>query len=184
MNKRTYKRCGSGQAGFTLIEVVIAALVLAIGILGIAGMQLVSFQTNQGAYFRSQATYIAADMLDRIRLNADQMASYNGVDTDAPNFLTTYADPACATSASGCTQAQRVIQDVREWGSHFQDVFSSTDYQPVLPNGRGQITQDGTTPEQFTITVSWQERDWNTAASGGANRELRTQQVVLTAEVQ
>lgn len=181
MNRRSYRQLASRQAGFTLLEVVIAALVLTIGILGIAGMQLVSFQTNQGAYFRSQAAYIAADMMDRIRLNPTMMGSYNGIDTDSTSFLTDHADPSCATNVDGCTPAERVTQDVREWGSYFQDVFTSTDYRPVLPSGRGQIAQDGTTPEQFTITISWQERDWNTG--GTADREVRTQTLVLTAEV-
>ena len=58
---------GRSQGGFTLIEVLVAVLVLLVGMLGVVGMQMLSFQANQGAYFRSQAVYIASEILDAMR---------------------------------------------------------------------------------------------------------------------
>ncbi|MCX7101946.1 MAG: type IV pilus modification protein PilV, partial [Methylobacter sp.] len=56
-------------AGFTLIEVLIAMLVLAVGLLGLAGLQATSLKSNQSAYNRSQATQLAYDLADRMRAN-------------------------------------------------------------------------------------------------------------------
>lgn len=169
------------MSGFTLIEVGVATLVLMVGILGVTGMQLVSYQTNQSAYYRSQATYIAADILERIRLNPNGYGTYNGADTSDAAFTTTYPDPSCATNVGGCTPTERAQQDLREWGDHFVDVFSSTDFRAVLPNGKGVIAQTAGT-KVFTVTVSWKERDWDTSATG-QKRKLEDRSVVLTAEL-
>lgn len=62
--------------GFTLIEVLIAVLVLSIGLLGLAGLQATSLQFNHSANLRSQATNLAYEMTDRMRANRD--AALNG----------------------------------------------------------------------------------------------------------
>jgi len=56
-------------SGFTLIEVLIAVLVLGIGLLGVAGLQSVALSMNQGSYVRTQATVLARDIADRMRAN-------------------------------------------------------------------------------------------------------------------
>ena len=58
--------------GFTLVEALIALLVLSIGLLGVAALQLIALQNNNNAMFRSQATYLAYDIADRMRANRDQ----------------------------------------------------------------------------------------------------------------
>jgi len=55
--------------GFTLIEVLVSMIVLAIGLLGLAGLQMSSLRNNLSAYHRSQATQLAYDMADRMRTN-------------------------------------------------------------------------------------------------------------------
>lgn len=57
--------------GFTLLEVLIAMVVFAIGMLGLAGMQGTALKDNNDAYMRSQAVFFAYDMGDRIRANPD-----------------------------------------------------------------------------------------------------------------
>ena len=57
------------QRGATLIEVLVAMLVLSIGLLGLAGMQMTALKSNQSAYYRSQATVLAYDIIDRMRAN-------------------------------------------------------------------------------------------------------------------
>lgn len=59
----------SRARGFTLIESLVALLVLSIGLLGIAAMQLASLQANNGAFQRTQATFLAQDIADRMRAN-------------------------------------------------------------------------------------------------------------------
>jgi type IV pilus assembly protein PilV len=64
------------QQGVTLLEVLISIVVLAIGLLGYAGLQTVSLKNNLSAYHRSQATMLAYDVIDRIRANRPNCASY------------------------------------------------------------------------------------------------------------
>ena len=57
------------QSGTSLLEVLISIIVLALGLLGYAGLQSVSMKNNHNAYMRSQATVLASDGLDRLRVN-------------------------------------------------------------------------------------------------------------------
>jgi type IV pilus assembly protein PilV len=63
--------------GFTLVEALIALLCLSIGLLGIAGLQLTGLRSNLSSSFRSQATYLSYDILDRMRANRNDRFLYN-----------------------------------------------------------------------------------------------------------
>ena len=69
------------QAGFTLLEGMFAALVLAIGLLALAGMQGISLTKNVDANELTLVTNLAADMMDRIQFNRRNAAVYNNIDT-------------------------------------------------------------------------------------------------------
>lgn len=56
-------------AGFSLLELLVGLIILAVGLLGLAGLQVMSLRQNNGAYLRSQATLMAYDILDRMRAN-------------------------------------------------------------------------------------------------------------------
>ncbi len=62
---RRHARC----AGFTMLEVLIAIVVIAFGLLGIAGLQAFAVKNNHGASLRVTATTLASDMIDRIKSN-------------------------------------------------------------------------------------------------------------------
>jgi type IV pilus assembly protein PilV len=66
---RTVVTPNKRERGTTLIETLVALLVLSIGLLGIAGMQMTSLQNNRGAHLRSQAQVLAYDIADRMRAN-------------------------------------------------------------------------------------------------------------------
>lgn len=168
------------QAGFTLVEVLVATLVLTVGILGVAAMQMVSFQTNQGAYMRSQAVYLAQDILDRMRVNQDayeNTAVYDAVDTS--DNQTIPVSPNCVTTTNGCSSLQMGQQDIREWAQNFVNVAGVGEYRPRLMNGVGTITRGA--GNEFTVTVSWDDRDFDT--DGNLTRDVVTRTVTLTAEL-
>jgi type IV pilus assembly protein PilV len=168
------------QAGFTLVEVLVATLVLTVGILGVAAMQMVSFQTNQGAYMRSQAVYLAQDILDRMRANQEgyrDTTVYDAVDTSDNGTIP--VSPACVATTAGCTALQMGQQDIREWAQNFVNVAGVGEYRPRLMNGVGTIARG--TGNEFTVTVSWDDRDFDTA--GNLTRDVVTRTVTLTAEL-
>lgn len=175
LNRRIRK-----HGGFTLIEVLVSTLVLAVGILGVAAMQMVSFQTNQGAYMRSQAVYLAQDILDRMRANPQgylDTTVYDAVDTSDGNTIP--ATPNCVVTAGGCSALQMGQQDVREWAQNFTNVAAVGEYRPRLMNGVGTITRGA--GNEFTVTVSWNERDYD--AAGNLTRAMQTRTVTLVAEL-
>lgn len=66
------------QRGFTLIEVLVAILILAFGLLGFAMLQTMSVRFVQSSNYRTQATNLAYDLLDQMRANRYQAAWYSG----------------------------------------------------------------------------------------------------------
>jgi len=151
--------------GFTLIEVLIATLVLAVGLLGLAGLQAASIKNNLSAYNRSQATQLAYDMADRMRANKNESLNpATGSVIAAGTYLTMAATAAavqanCAT-VTGCSTAQMAQNDLFQWNAALTG---------TLPSGTGTITVDAAT-RVFTITVNWDEnRDGDVDGDGGAS---------------
>ena len=88
------KGCKPRQKGMTLIEVLVSVLILAIGILGAAAIQLNALKYTDSSAMTSQASFIAYDMMDRIRANVDGNAAGNG----ANNVLARYSLSSLATA--------------------------------------------------------------------------------------
>jgi len=142
MNKNT---------GFTLIEVLIAMLVLAVGLLGLAGLQATSLKNNQSAYNRSQATQLAYDMADRIRSNlteANKLATSTYV-TINPNAAAAQAD--CKTVSTTCTPADLAQNDLAQW---YQDLITLPSVTTTPTTTR--IDVDVAT-RIYTITIIWDD---------------------------
>ena len=152
----------SRSRGFSMIELLVAVLVMGIGVLGITGLQLLSLQNNRGALLRGEAVQLAYDIMDRIRANPG--ANYDGLDlADAP--------PATADcNANICTEAQMVTFDQAVWKCSLGNfnanagcvalraagVLPPVQDQPGLPSGDGALEVDGATGV-VTVTVQWQE---------------------------
>ena len=71
----------SEEAGFSLIEGMLATLILAVGLLALAGIQGMSLGRNVDANELTLATNLGADMLERIQFNRRNVAAYNNIDT-------------------------------------------------------------------------------------------------------
>jgi type IV pilus assembly protein PilV len=144
MSKRRMHKNRQTMGGFTLIEVLVTMVVMAIGLLGLAGLQATSLKHNNSAYQRSQATFLAYEMLDRMRSNplGIEANAYDAVDTaNLPG------NPSCITS--GCAPADLADTDIEEWASKLA---------AALPSGRGTVTNasaSANTP--FTVTVMWDD---------------------------
>ena len=137
-------RTNKSEDGFTLIEVLIAMLILAIGILGIAALQFKGMQYNTDAYYRSQINFLIYDIADRMRLNQANAAEY------ATN-LTNYSVPA--TAPTGCTQtgtgAVGRANDLACWQLML--------YNALPPGSVANINNDGS--GLYTVTLTWTDRE-------------------------
>ncbi len=112
-------------AGFTLLEVLVALVVLSIGLLGLSGLQTSSLRNNHSAFLRSQATLAITDIMDRMRANSDA--------ANADNYDINYgATPSATSCASNCTAQAVANMDLVEWRS----------YVERLPGGEGEIDVD------------------------------------------
>jgi type IV pilus assembly protein PilV len=116
--------------GFTLVEAMIALLALSVGLLGIAGLQLAGLRASNSAAWRSQATYISYDIIERMRLNSANRRDYEiGLD---------------ATAAG----ADRASLDIIDW---------KTRLAAALPDGDGTVVLDGADDTLVTVTVEWSD---------------------------
>lgn len=120
------------QAGFSIIEVLVALLVLAIGLLGLAALQAQGLRFNQDAYVRSQATNLAYDIVDRMRANRSNAAAY------------TAADPGLACDPTDAS----IDMDLSCWYESLAE---------TLPGGDGLITSNGAA-NFYDVTVRWIDR--------------------------
>ena len=133
------------QKGFTLLEVMISLVIFSIGMLGLAGIQATSIQSNNIAYMRTLAMQSAYDMADTLRASAD---FNNSVDSAFDNVTTTLgsAPTACQNSTTPtCTTSQMAAFEIYHWKFNLAD---------QLPSGRGTVVRNGNI---YTITVMWDQ---------------------------
>jgi len=136
-------------SGFTLLEVMVALLVLSIGLLGLAMLQATNLQYNTDAYTRTQATLFAYDIIDRMRANSAAVADLDGTGYDQPTSSAVTISTNCDTSS--CTSAELATYDVRKW----YDRAVAT-----LPNATATPpTININSTDSVTITIRWMERD-------------------------
>lgn len=149
---RSAARLGrSRMAGISLIEMLIALLVLSFGLLGMAGLQTYSLRNNTSAYQRSQATMLAYDIVDRMRANrllavGTAPVTPNSIAASAYNITLNDAIPA----AGGAIPQQ----DLREWLIALGGDGGAV--QGRLPNGDGAV-QCNVSTAVCTVSVQWND---------------------------
>lgn len=127
--------------GFSLLEVLVTVVVLSVGLLGIAALQLKSLRFTYDSNLFYLASQQANDMADRMRANRQ------GVIAGAYNNLSTVGvtNPGCVST--GCSTAQMAQVDAFEWG---------TSLKSLLPSGTGTVKGSGIN-SPYTIAVQWQQ---------------------------
>lgn len=118
------------QKGFTLLEVLVAMLVLSIGLLGLAGLMASSLRNNHSAYYRSQATWLAYDVIDRMRTNRPNAAGY-------------VVGIGGASAAGGLAG-----DDVTDWKAMIAN---------SLPEGDGSVVFNPANADEVTVVVQWND---------------------------
>ena len=131
------------QQGFSLLEVLIALVIMSVGMLGIAGLYVESMQAGRTSIFRHNAVTIASDVADRIRANPAA-----GVDYQGPG-----GNNNCVLGNVDCNPAQMAANDIDLW---------RTQAGEMLPGGDVVIVYDDTVaPPTYEIRIQWTEANVN-----------------------
>lgn len=156
----------SPQAGFSLIEIMVSIVIIALGLLGLAGLQARATVTEFESYQRSQALILLNDMVDRINANRGSAGCY-AITTDSaagtPFLGATAASghagatPSCAAGFKDASGKARSEADLAAWNTALQGAGEIKGGAAVgaLLGGRGCISYNATT-KAYTVTVVWQ----------------------------
>ncbi len=144
--------------GFTLLEVMIAVFVLAIGLLGVAALQMTGIKNNHAAGMRSQAVQLSYNLADRIRANIEGLNNGGYVANAAPGvvFNCGLASPAAYPAGFTCTDIQMAQADLDDWFTAANNALplvtgaNNTDITCPAPCGKSSIV---------TIRITWNEQD-------------------------
>lgn len=155
----------STENGFSLIEVLVSLFVLAVGVIGAAGMQLAALRTSQQSVFQTRALHLASEMAERMRANVGQMKladsanPYLRIDhqSSSPSPLSSSLDD-CYGSDAQCDTEQLARFEIAEW---LQRIDAE------LPEGRVKVCRD---------TSPWDEAGrrfkWDCSGTGATESEV------------
>lgn len=124
------------SSGFTMLEMLVSLVILSVGLLGVAILQTKGQQFNHMSYLYTQASYLAYDLMDRMRAN-ETIAKTGGYQRQLPTELSS----DCTKQT--CTSSQMVEFDLYSW---------KTLLEQTLPGGEAQIVWSS---PNYTISIKW-----------------------------
>ena len=138
-------RSGRAQSGMTLVEVLVTLVLISVGLLGVAALQLTSLKNNQESYVRSQAAVLAADILDRMRSN---QSGFNAGNYDMATDTSGFDQAGTASTAAAA--------DIAAWQASINRLLPGSD-----SDAAGRIVRNG---QVVTISIRWREREERSTA--------------------
>lgn len=156
------------QNGFSMIEVLVALVIIATALLGMAGLQVYAMRMTKGGEFRTQAVFLAADIGERMEANKlGAVAGYYAVSaSSAPHA----ASSDCGAGA--CSPSALADWDVAQWESA---IASSG-----MPQANWLIQQTGAgNPAIYRITINWTDRGGTASARSEAFSYVSTRVIGL-----
>jgi len=135
------------QRGFTLLEVLVALIILSIGVLGTAKLQLIGLRGTSDANLQGQATLLANDMAERIRANRQAALVGNYTDLDFSTLNCSSVTATCSdtkdTEALDCSAIEMARFDGAQWACQISN---------QIPNATPSLTKAG---DAIEVQVSW-----------------------------
>ncbi len=150
--------------GFSLLEVLVALVVLTTGILGAVAMQLAAKRGSYGALERTQAVALANDLIERARSNPDSAALYAGTF----GYGQTGVAVTSCTRASNCNSANMAARDKYEWSQLLLGANTREGANNLAPldNAVGCVAVN---TNAITVTVSWESIESSSDSAVDAN---------------
>jgi len=138
------------RSGFSLIEVLVSILVLALGVIGAAGMQLTAMRTTQQSAFQTLALQLAGEMADKMRANDSQMKKAGANPFLAVSYQSAIegepAPPGKLCYSSACDGDDLAEFDIYEWKKRIKE---------SLPGGRALICRDAAPWDSAKEALTW-----------------------------
>ncbi len=133
-----------GQRGTNLVEVMVALAILSIGLLGLAMMQLEGMRHNTDSYLRTQATFLASDIIERMRANSGAAADYALTPPSS-------APSTCYSVTTPCSGSAMAAYDLYYWSKMLTDPKKGG-----LPQAQYSISAVSGT--KYVVTLKWLEQ--------------------------
>jgi type IV pilus assembly protein PilV len=174
---KALKNSAKLQRGFSLIEVMVAAIILSIGILGVVSLQILGMKGTQQSFMKQQAMSVVQNLTERMHSNKQGVAAGNYIIADSSTFDCSVL-PSCSGSSSTCSVAEIATVDLHNLICGYKaGSFPSTggvkapapgDLQGLVngelnvtcPNAGGCVTGD------VQISVLWDERELGSEDNG------------------
>ena len=157
MNHRPLaRRTLRNSRGVSLVEVLVALVVLSVGMLGIAAMFVESVRNSRTALLRTQAINLVGDMADRIRANASARGAYDlarGAATPAVHDCA----PSRGSAGVNCSIADLAADDLARWTESVNGALPAGGGDAPLREVLYLAPVNPGEPERYRIMVSWKE---------------------------
>ena len=157
-------------AGFTMVEVLVAVLLLAVGLVGALAMQAHAMRTRHESALQTEALQAAATLADHIRANVAQSSAYLGFEFDA-NSAGDAPDAAAACTVAPCNPAAIAQQELSEFRQHLASALPLA--RAVIcrdaanaPGGQLQWPCSDAADAPIVIKIGWRSRRPDGATAG------------------
>jgi len=146
------------ESGFTLLEGMIATVILSVGVIAMGAMQGIAITRNVDSTELTLATNMASEMLERIQYNRRNVTAYAGIDTNNPCAL-----PAIQTMAQGdCVQWQAMMAN--QGASGISQASSLTGVRGVV-TVTPVVTNPPLNQSRVNVVITWTGRNMGTTAA-------------------
>lgn len=164
------------EAGISLVEILVTVLILAVGSLGIASLQLAGLKYSSGSYARTQVTILSDDMANRLKSNRVFALNQNADGTFGNGSPYVIADFTGAVAVARncitdeCDQQQLADYDIASWANEIAR---------TIPSGRGRLlildtVVNGLPDRQFSIQLQWRQVANSSTPEAADDAEIRT----------
>lgn len=167
---------GNIQRGISLIESLVAIVIMALGILGILGVQIRTLGDTQTSVRRAQAVRLISDLSERIQVSPNGLGDIASYEIDWASTVNSSLLTKCKTVA--CDHNNLATYDVASWLQSVRDTLPLGDARIFMASGE----TDATNRRQLGVMISWRENERRIEKDGKEERDTNYFKVFETAK--